>query len=93
MGFVGKRLAHLGMASWDVLHNIFHIIYIIGFECHSWNTHSKSLCTNTLHSQKRHRLAASCGFYRPAASCQQIAAGLLTSSTCSKPVEIRLAAS
>ena len=47
----------------------------------------------SVHSQKRHRLAASCGFYRPAASCQQVAAGLLTSSTCSKPVEIRLAAS
>jgi hypothetical protein len=46
-----------------------------------------------VHSQKRHILAASCGFYRPAASCQQVAAGLLTSSTCSKPVEIRIAGS
>jgi hypothetical protein len=38
-----------------------------------------------LHSQKRRRLAAICGFYPPAASCQQVAAGLVTSSTCSKP--------
>ena len=36
-----------------------------------------------IHSQTRHRLAASCGFYWPARSCQQVAAGLLTSSTCS----------
>ena len=40
-----------------------------------------------LHSQKRHRLAASCGLYRLAASCHQVAATLLTSSSCSKPVD------
>ena len=34
-----------------------------------------------LHNQTRHRLAASCGFYRLAASCQQVAASLLTSSS------------
>ena len=50
-------------------------------------------CDLVLHSQKRHRPAASCGFYRLAARCEQVAAGVLTSSTCSKPVEIRLAAS
>ena len=43
-------------------------------------------------SQKRHRCAASCGFYRLATSCQQIAASQLTSSSCSKSVKIRLAA-
>ena len=40
-----------------------------------------------LHSQKRHRLAASCEFYPLAASCQQVAASLLTSSSCSKSVK------
>ena len=45
-----------------------------------------------VHSQKRHRPAANCGFYRLAASCQQIAASLLTSSSCSKSVKIRLIA-
>ena len=45
-----------------------------------------------IHSQKRHRLAASCGIYRLAASCHQVAASLLTSSSCSKSVSIRLAA-
>ena len=45
-----------------------------------------------LHSQKRHRLAASCGLYRLAASCHQVAASLLTLSSCSKSVRIRLAA-
>ena len=45
-----------------------------------------------VHSQKRHRLAASCGLYRLAASCHQVAASLLTSSSCSKSVRIRLAA-
>ena len=34
---------------------------------------------NLVHSQKRHRLAASCGFYRLATSCQQVASSLLTS--------------
>ena len=43
-----------------------------------------------LHSQKRHRLAASCGLYRLAASCQQVAASLLTSSSCSKSVKSAL---
>ena len=45
-----------------------------------------------IHSQKRHRLAASCGLYRLAASCHEVAASLLTSSSCSKSVRIRLAA-
>ncbi len=46
-----------------------------------------------LHSQKRHRLDASCGFYRPDASCrQQVVSSLLTSSSCIKSVNIRLAA-
>ena len=31
-----------------------------------------------LHSHKRHKLDAICVFYRPAASCQQVAASLLT---------------
>ena len=29
-----------------------------------------------IHNQKRYRLAASCGFYRPAPSCEQVAASL-----------------
>ena len=33
---------------------------------------STSMKNNNLHSQKRHRLDASCGFYRPDAICQQI---------------------
>ena len=41
-------------------------------------------------SQKRRRLAASCGFYRLVASCQQVVASLLPSSNCSKSVKIRL---
>ena len=45
-----------------------------------------------LHSQKRHRLDASCGSYRPDASCQQVVSSLLTSSSCNKSVNIRLAA-
>ena len=44
---------------------------------------------STKHS-KRPRLAASCGFYRLAENCQQVTASLLTSSSCSKPVKIRL---
>ena len=35
-----------------------------------------------VHSQERHRVDASCGFYQPDASCQQIASNLLTSSSC-----------
>ncbi len=45
-----------------------------------------------LHSQKRHRLDASCGFYRPDASCQQVVSSLLTSPSCIKSGNIRLAA-
>ena len=45
-------------------------------------------CLIAIHSQKRHRLAASCGFCRLPASCQQVAASLLTSSNCSKSVKI-----
>ena len=41
------------------------------------------------HSQKRHRLVASCQFYRLFATCQQ---GLSVSSSCNKPVKIRLVA-
>ena len=43
-----------------------------------------------LHSYKRHRLAASCGFYQLDASCQQVTVSLLTTSSCSKSVKIRL---
>ena len=45
-----------------------------------------------LHSQKRHRLDASCGFYQPDAICQQVVSSLLTLSSCIKSVNIRLAA-
>ena len=41
---------------------------------------------------KRHRLAASCRFYRLVASRQQVAASLLNSLSCSKSVKIRLVA-
>ena len=34
-----------------------------------------------LHSQKRHRLDASCEFYRPEAICQQVVSSLLTASS------------
>ena len=34
-----------------------------------------------IHRQKRHRLDASCGFYRPDASCQKVVPSLLTSSS------------
>ena len=47
-------------------------------------------CDFDLQGQKRHRLAATCGFYRLAASCQQVEASLPNSSTCSKSVKIRL---
>ena len=46
-----------------------------------------NITLSALHSQKRHRLAASCEFYPLAASCQQVAASLLTSSSCSKSVK------
>ena len=41
--------------------------------------HTSGKCI--LHSQKCHRLAPSCGFYQLAASCQEVAASLLTSSS------------
>ena len=41
---------------------------------------------NQAGSQKRHRLDASCGFYRPDTSCQQVVSSLLTSSSCIKSV-------
>ncbi len=40
-----------------------------------------------VHSQKRHRLNASCGFYRPDAICQQVVSSLLTSPSCIKSCE------
>ena len=43
-----------------------------------------------IHSQESHSIAASCRFYRLAASCQQVAASLMNSSSCSKSVKIRL---
>ena len=39
-----------------------------------------------VHSQKRHRLYASCGFYRSDAICQQVVSSLLTLSSCIKSV-------
>ena len=39
----------------------------------------KSVSVVTLQSQKRHRLDASCGFYRPDAICQKVVSRLLTS--------------
>ena len=50
------------------------------------------LYISLLHNKKHHRPAASCGFYRLAASCQQVAPSLLISSSHSKPVKIRLVA-
>ena len=41
----------------------------------------------------RHRLVASCQFYRLVATCQQVATNLLISSSCNKSVKIRLVAS
>ncbi len=51
-----------------------------------------AMVATVIHSQQRHRLDASCGFYRPDASCQQFVSSLLTSSSCIKSVNIRLAA-
>ena len=45
-----------------------------------------------VHSQKRHRLVASCQIYRLVATCQQVATSLLISSSCNKLVKIRLVA-
>ena len=42
-----------------------------------------------VHSQKRHRFGASCGFHQPDALCQQVVSSLLTSSNCIKSVNIR----
>ena len=44
------------------------------------------------HSQKRHRLVASCQFYHIVATCQQIATSLSISPSCNKSVKIRLIA-
>ena len=46
----------------------------------------------SLHSQKRHRLVASCQFYRLVATCWQVATSLWVSSSCNKLVKIRLVA-
>ncbi len=51
-----------------------------------------NLHDTVIHNQKRHGLDASCGFYRPDAICQQFVSSLLTSSSCIKSVNIRLAA-
>ena len=42
-----------------------------------------------INNQKSHRLAASCKFYQPAASCHQVGTSLLNTSSCSKSVKIR----
>ena len=44
------------------------------------------------HSQKRHRLVASCQFHQLVATCQQIATSLTISPSCNKSVKIRLIA-
>ena len=49
------------------------------------------LCGN-VHSQKRHRLVASCQFYWLVTTCQQDAAILSISSSCNKSVKTRLVA-
>ena len=51
-----------------------------------------AMVATVIHSKQRHRLDASCAFYRPDASCQQVVSSLLTSSGCIKSVNIRLAA-
>ena len=56
---------------------------------HDW---LKGFLRSPLHSQKRHGLDASCGFYRLDAICQQVVSSLLTSSSYIKSVNIRLAA-
>ena len=46
-----------------------------------WDFYVCSFDCRNIHSLKHHRLAGSCGFYRLAASCQQVAASLLNSSS------------
>ena len=46
----------------------------------------------SLHSQKRHRLVASCQFYQLVATCQQVATSFSILSSCNKSVKIRLLA-
>ena len=45
-----------------------------------------------LHCQKRHRIVASCQFYRLVVTCQQVATNLSISSSYNKSVKIRLVA-
>ena len=61
------------------------------FITYNWNF-SLVYCNILLvtHSWKRHRLVASCQFYRLVATCQQIATSLSISSSCNKSVKIRL---
>ncbi len=61
------------------------------FPTHAVMLSNKYSCR--VRSQKRDRLDASCGFCRPDASFQQVVSSLLTSSSCIKCVNIRLAAS
>ena len=63
--------------------------------CHNnlYTARNATDCWNNLYTARNsHRRVASCGFYRLAGSCQQVAASLLTSSSCSKSVKIRLVA-
>ena len=45
-----------------------------------------------VHIQKRHRLVARCQFYWLVVTCQPVATSLSISSSCNKPVKIRLVA-
>ena len=53
---------------------------------------TREINAHTLHSQKRHRIVASCQFYRLVATCQQVATSLSILSSCNRSVEIRLVA-
>ncbi len=71
------------------LHDIVNMSPVVDEDFYTQYLHHED---EALYSQKRHKLDASCGFYRPDAICQQVVSSLLTSSSCIKSVNIRLAA-
>ena len=53
---------------------------------------SRTVFNLLLHSQKSHKLVASCLFYRLVATCQQVTTSLSISSNCNKSFKTRLVA-
>ena len=68
----------------------FKSFQLLGDKCFKNFTTFDSIETGLyLHSQKRHRLVASCQFYQLVATCQQVATSLSISSSSNKSVKIR----